>query len=177
MPFNGSDKQNIGLYIPTTQIWDPSVLEEIDVNSAQFKEVLIRMYQNLNLMATTVNLKESGYYQTQEFMTGQLFFNPTSIEVENQRPSFRQVIDFGALPDTATKPVPHNLNLGSFITATRVYGAATLPAPIELIPIPYASTIGDNIEIWIDANNVNIATNSNWSAYTKTIVVIEYLKN
>lgn len=178
MPFNANNPQNIGLYLPTTQIWDPVIIEQYNLSDKdQLKELFVRLYRNLSTMSDTINLKESAYYPQQEFMTSQQFFTGQPNVSNQQRPSFRQTINFGALPDTTTKQIAHNLTLGDYVTATNIYGAATKPASLELIPLPYASTIGDNIELWIDATYVNIATKANWSAYTKTIVVIEYLKN
>jgi hypothetical protein len=168
----------MGLYVPTTQVWDVQQFYDMDVNSPQFKELLVRLYQNLNNIAVALNLKESAYYMTKEFLTGQVFFNPDTNEPEKQRPGYRQVVNFGALPAAGIQPIPHGLTLNAYTTATHIYGAATNPTTTELIPLPYSSTVaGDNIEVWIDATNVNIRVAANWSTYTRCIIVIEYLKS
>jgi hypothetical protein len=47
---------NIGSFVPTSYVWDVARLYEIDVNSDEFKELLVRLYQNLNLIANTGTL-------------------------------------------------------------------------------------------------------------------------
>jgi len=170
-----------GSFVPTTNIWDTAELEDIDVTKPEFIELLIRMYQNLNLLSQVVNSKDSGYYYPQEFVNGQKFFpNPaaaaTSTQSQAARADFRYFLNFGTLPNNTTISVPHGLTLTTITSATRIYGAATNPTAIEFVPIPYASASGNTIELYIDGTNVNITTNSNWSAYTTTYVIFEYLK-
>ena len=49
-----------GLYIPTTSVWDVSEIYSTDVTKPEFKELLVRMYQNLNNMAMATNNKDSS---------------------------------------------------------------------------------------------------------------------
>lgn len=175
---------NVGSFTPTTNVWDTSELEKIDVTKPEFKELLVRLYQNLNLMANVLSTKDSGYYYTNtEFVNGQIFFpNPLLSSRTSSAPiprqDFRVVVIFGALPNATTKSVPHGINVTAMTTFTRIYGAATNPATLNYIPIPYASATGDNVELWIDATNVNIKTNSaTWIGYTITYIIVEYLKN
>lgn len=86
------------------------------------------------------------------------------------------VVDFGALPNTGTKSVPHNITVTGSTIWTRYYATATYPGSSG-IPIPYASpTLANNIEINVDATNVNITTGSDRTAYTTTYVILEYLQ-
>lgn len=168
-----------GLFVPTTNIWDVAELYETDVNSDQFKELLVRLYQNVNNIALSLNIKDSAYYTLNEFVNGQLFF-PSSLSSNATEPQYRQVyrlvINFGALPNAATKSVAHGLSIGSTWTFTRIYGTATNPST-EFIPLPYASpTLNQNISLNVDATNVNVTTAINYSAYTTTYIVLEYLK-
>lgn len=178
MPNNVSDW---GLYIPTTTILDVGILQDVDVNSPDFKELLVRLYQTVNNIAVATNLKTTGYYLTQEFNTGQLLFNTTN-DITNLRSIYRTTINFGALPAAGTKSVAHGIpNIGNPTTysAVKVYGAATDQTTSNFIPIPYSSAtaIADNLELWIDQTNVNIATGGNdYSAYTITYVTFEYVK-
>ena len=55
--------QNIsGAFVPTTFILDVAKIQEVNVNSEEFKELLVRLYQNLNRMSLVLNVKESAYY-------------------------------------------------------------------------------------------------------------------
>jgi hypothetical protein len=171
-----------GAFVNTTNVWDTAELEDIDVTKPEFKELLVRLYQNLNLMANVVNIKDTGYYfNDQEFVNGQQFFSNPSLSSSSSttpapRQVFRVVVNFGALPNNMNKPIAHGIIFTANSTITRLYGAATDPSTPEYVPIPYASASGDDIELYVDGTNVNITTNSNWSAYTITYVIIEYLK-
>lgn len=177
-----ADQSNFGAFVSTTQVWDVARLQEVDVKSPEFKELLVRLYQNINNIATVLNLKDTGYYALTEFINGQLYFNDPSIPLTSvSNPAFRQVfrkvIDFGALPNTATKSVAHGLTITSGFRFTRIYATASDPIGMNYIPIPYASpTDANNIELNVDATNVNIITGSNRTAFTTTYVVLEYVK-
>ena len=68
-----------GAFVPNTFIWDVQQLQQVDLNSPEFKELLVRLYQNLNLMANVINVKETGMYPLEEFNTGNSWFpNPAN---------------------------------------------------------------------------------------------------
>jgi len=92
------------------------------------------------------------------------------------RQVFRQVVNFGALPNNTTKSVVHGIVVNTNTTLTRLYAAASDPVNFDYVPIPYASVAGTPIELYMDSTNVNITTNADWSSYTITYVIIEYLK-
>lgn len=177
-----------GAAVPTSNVWDVTALYDMDVTSPEFKELLIRLYQNLNLMANVLDVKDSGYYDIDEFTNGQLFFpnpNPpagTHI-TPNYRPAIRKVINFGALPNGAVpggliKPVAHNVTFTANCTMTRIYGTATKPvAPYSYIGLDFSSGIlNENIKLWADGTNVYVQTWIDYSMYTRCIIVMEYLK-
>lgn len=181
MPSPFSYPQNTGAFIPTTNVWDVNEVYSAGLDP-KLTELLVRMYQNLNLMATNVNLKDVGYYVLQPFVNGQLYFpNPANSSASPAYPANRQVnrlvINFGALPNAGTKSVPHGLPVNAAWTFTRIYGTATDPNA-QFIPIPYASTtaVANNIELWVDPTNVNVRTAANYSAYTITYIVLEWLQ-
>jgi hypothetical protein len=177
-----ANRGDYGSYIPTTQVWDVSEIYETEVTSPQFKELIVRLYQNINSQSLSVNGKDAGVYDTSEFVNGQTFFpNPTltssSTTTATQRQVFRMVVNFGALPNTGTKTVAHGLTINSGFTFTRIYGTASDPNG-NYIPLPYASpTAVNNIELKVDGTNVTIITGSNRSNFTVTYIVLEYLKS
>lgn len=170
-----------GLFVPTTNIWDVDTLRDIDVTKPEFKELLIRLYQNINNICLTLNLKESGYYFTQEFVNGQVLFpNPAMIDQNLAgRQIFRMVVNFGTLPNATTTSQPHGIDVQDFFTFTRIYGTSTNPVDLTFIPLPYVSSsaVINNIELSADATNVYITTGIDQSAYTTTYIVLEYVKN
>ena len=172
-----------GVFIPTTQIWDIQAIEEMDVNSPEFKELLVRMHQNIGDIANNLNLKDTGYYDTNEYVCGRVYFpnpafNTQTAGYPNFRQVFRKTINFGALPNAGTKSVVHNITIVPSMTFTHIYATANDLTNDIYIPIPFASpTLNQNIKITIDNTNVNITTAINYSSYTICYVVLEYLQN
>ena len=167
---------NPGAFLPTTSVWDVATLSEIDVNSDEFKELLVRLYQNINNIALAVNIRDAGYYDQTEFVNGQLFFpNPALSSTTAQTPTFRQVfrkvINFGALPNSTSKSVAHGIQITSEYTFTRIYGCASDTVARSYIPLPSNTT-----NIVVDATNVTVTTSSNLAAYATTYIILEYIK-
>jgi hypothetical protein len=180
-------QNNPGAFVPTTTVFDVSAIYSTDVNSPEFKELIVRLQQAVNNMSLVLNIKDSGYYTPVEFVNGQLFFpaprtNPIPGQPLSYRQVFRKVINFGALPNNATKSVPHQLLIHDAtnnlkFTFTRIYGAASDLVNNEYIPLPYASSTGDNVELYVTNSDVVVKTSSDWTLYTTTYVILEYLKN
>jgi hypothetical protein len=170
-----------GSQIQQTQVWDLNDIEDSELNGP-LKELFIRLYQNLNGMAMAINGKDTGIYHTDEFVTGKVYpSDPTltsaSTTTPIQRPVYRKVIDFGALPNAGTKTIAHGLTVNSGTTWIQVTGCATDPVGLVGVNIPYSSdTANDSIELWVDNTNVNITTASDWSAYTRCYILVEWLK-
>lgn len=143
------------------------------VGSPEFEDGLNNTYKRI---ADAVNTKEGALYIPTEQSTFQLYFTPA--DPQTLRPTYRMVVDFGALPNTSTKTVAHNIDFTTEFSVTRIYGAATDPVNLVYIPLPYSSpTLANNIELFINGTNVTVTTGSNRSAFTRCTIVIEYLKN
>lgn len=177
-----SNQVNPGNLIQTTFVWNAQEVQNLKVNP-DLKRLLVQLYQNLNQVTLALNAKDTGFYNEQEFLTGQQFFSKpgvssTSQSAPDQRQVFRKVINFGALPDaTLTKSVPHNISLQAGYSFTRIYGCAT--GPSSFIPIPYisVSALANNIELKLDGTNVTIVTGIDRSSYTICYIILEYIKN
>lgn len=146
--------------------------------SGEEQEILYLIAERERMTASIVNLKESGQYENLELLSGQQFFS-TSTGINKPRYTFRKVINFGTLPNAATKSVAHGISVNNNFIFTRIYGIATDQAAPFFIPLPYINTgaPGDSVELWADATNVNIkTTTANYIAYTITYVVLEYIK-
>lgn len=176
-----ANRGDFGAFIPTTQVWDVGEVANVNVNSSAFKELLVRLYQNLNNQAMSINIKDTGYYDTSELVNGQAYFSTETSATSTApvlRQVFRKVINFGALPNAAAKSVAHGITMTDSFIFTRIYGAASKPtAAYSYLPLPYASPVlVNNIELSVDGTNVIITTGSDRTAYTTTYVVLEYLK-
>lgn len=174
----------IGSFLPTTQIFDIENLDNIKLNSPEFKDFLVRLRHIINEMSIVINTKETGIYDLTEFVTGQVWFPDPALssqtsQLPRQRQVFRKSINFGALPNTGTTNVAHGItfpasNTYSFI---KIYGAATDQTGGSYLPLPYASpTAANNIELSVDNTNISITTGSDRTAYTICWVVLEYIK-
>jgi hypothetical protein len=174
---------NYGAFIPTSNVWDVNDIYNIKKIDPQLQELLVRLYQNLNNMALSVNVKDSAFYDNaNEFVNGQQWFpnpalNSASSTNATTRQVYRKVVNFGALPNAATKTVAHGLTINSTYTFTRIYGCASDTTNKVYIPLPYASaTLINNIELKVDATNAIIITAANYASFTTTYVILEYIK-
>lgn len=170
-------------FVPTNYIWDVQQIQKAEVGSPEFKELLVRMYQNIGNIALALNLKDIGQYQQLELINGQQFFsNPAlgnaSQPTQTQRQVYRTVVNFGALPDAAAKSIAHNITCTSGVTFTRIYATASDTTDLLYVPIPYASTTSAmyNIQLDVDSTDVTITTGTDRSNFTVCYVVLEYLK-
>lgn len=170
-----------GAFVPSTNIWDVQQLYQADVNSPEFKELLVRLYQNINNIALVLNIKDTGMYQLSEFVNGQLLFpNPANSSATTAYPAnrqiLRQVYNFGALPNATTKSIPHNIVCTATTTFTRIYATVSDTTGFNYIPIPYVSNSAGSIELNLDSTNINIITTDNRSNFNVCYVVVEYVQ-
>lgn len=128
-------------------------------------------------MVSALNDKDIGQYNTIPTVNGQKWFTPG--DANRERFVYRLVVDFGALPNTATKTVAHNIPTTGNTVFTRIYGTSTDLGATTItaaIPLPFSSTtLNQNIILSVDATNVIITTGIDYSAYTTTYVVLEYI--
>jgi hypothetical protein len=176
---NNNITQTTGSFVPTTNIWDISEIQSVEVDSPDFRDLLVRLYQNINNIAVVLNTKDSGLYYLQPFINGQVFFPDPTIATTSEKPTdrnpLRLVINFGTLPVATTISIPHQIPVNSATIFTKIYATATNPNT-SFIPIPYVDPSGVNpVGLNVDPVNVNITTISDMSAYTICYVVLEYL--
>ncbi len=167
---------NTGSYIPTTNVWDVGQLYEVSVNSPEFKELLVRLYQNVNNIALALNTKVTGYYIEQEFVSGKLFYNPLADPNDplQLRPGFIKTINTGALGAGVTA-VNHNIAVTATFQWMFISGAATNTGTLVGYPLPFAGAAGNNIEVSVTATQVLINNNSGVT-FTDSQVTLEYCK-
>ena len=170
-----------GSFISTTQIWDVSQIYAVDLdNKEHLRELLVRMYINLNLMAIVLNTKDTAYYDTTEFVNGQLLFpNPNYNSQTATQPDFRQifrkVINFGPIALVGLNQQRHGITVTPTTTFTRIYGVANNLTSGSFIPLPFVGiTANENIILSVDDTYVDIFTLMDYSAYTIVYVVLEY---
>lgn len=176
MAFIPNQQINTGFYVPTTNVWEINNISQVDINSDEFRLLLVRLYQNINLITIALNAKDSALYDTQQFVNGQQFFSTNPANPTEFRSCFRLVVNVGPLGPGATTTA-HNLSIQTQWTFTRIYGVATDTSGGNYYPLPWASAAGaTNIELKLDNTNV-VITNNSGVVFSRCIVVVEYLKN
>jgi hypothetical protein len=173
-PYIPSQQINTGSYIPTTNVWDVSRLYEVEVNSSEFKELLVRLYQNVNNIALVLNTKATGYCINEEFVSGKLFFNPASNDPLQLRPGYTKTINTGALGAGITA-INHDIDVTNTFKWMFISGAATDTGTLVGYPISFAGVAGNNIEVTTSATQVIINNNSGVT-FTDSQVTLEYCK-
>jgi len=159
-------------FVPGSVILDASTMFSTDINSDTFKHFIVDLTNAVNTISTIVNIKVSGYYPTNEFITGELYFpSGKSDSSTSLRPKWREVVNnvviFGGLPDTATKGVAHGMTITSSFKLIDIYGAAN-----DYTTPKFRSLSG--LEVGMDATYVYIKTTSNLSNYTDVDVIIKF---
>lgn len=174
-----SQTLNFGAYLPTTSSWEIQQIQASDIDP-KLKEVLIRIYQQMNNISNVVNYKETGIYDTNEFLTGQIYFpivgpaQTNSSEIQ-YRPAFRKSFNIGPLPDTTTFTTPHQLPINDGWIITRIFGTAFQPGGQNSIPLPYPSTTSANIiEVYLTNTVIGIITAADYSSYN-AYITIDYI--
>ena len=177
--------QYLGEYVPSTEIWQ--VIEELsqaNPGSDQFKELIVRLALIINRINIAVNTKETAIYDNlNEFVTSVAFpadpaLSSQTSQTPQQRAGLRKLIIFGALPNAGTKSVAHGIPCTTATAVIRTYGGATNPG-VKYLPLPYVSAtdVAHNIEVNWDTTNVNVITGANYSAYTVSYIILEYLQD
>ena len=178
-----SDFRSVGAFVPTNYIWDIQQLGEINIPQ-DLRELLVRLYQNVNIIAINLNYKDTGIYDTFEFVCGKQYFarpaQSAAIQTDDSfRMVLRLVIDFGQLPNAATKSVAHNLvnEINSNWIFVGVTGTASDTTGFNYINLPYASPVLlNNIELNADGTNVNVITGVNRTNFDTCYITLEYIK-
>jgi hypothetical protein len=175
MPYIPNVASNTGSFVSNTSVWDVSRLYEVDVNSEEFKELLVRLYQNVNNIVLALNDKRTALYLLNEFATSAQYFSTTNNQLM-LRPEYSITFNIGALGAGVTT-VAHGLTIGTTWNFVDIYGAATDNVGHNYYPLPFASASGtNNIELKVNATNI-VITNNSGITFTSCIVTLEYLKN
>lgn len=169
------------VYLPTF-IYDTEQVKEININTPEFKNFLVTLTQTIGDIISAVNYKETGYYPLQEVLSSKLLFNTQTQLLDGRqnlsRNGFRTIVNFGALPNAATKSIAHNIqDIGNTFSFIIIDGCATDPAALTFIKVPFSSpTLNENIKVTVDATNINITTAIDYTSFTTTYIILEYIK-
>lgn len=135
------------------------------------------LVENIKKQANGINARQIGFFLDEEIPMGGQFI-PLASNSQEYRSMLRKVVDFGGLPKTTNKRISHGITVNSDFTLVTLYGSATKPtSTFSAIPIPYSSpTLNENIELSMDASDIIITTDSDYSAYTRCFIIAEYIQ-
>ena len=141
-----------------------------------WEEAKLILTDQILSIVDAINAREISHYNTTELINGQLWFKEN--DPQDFRGVYRKVFDFEALPNNTTKSVAHGITIDANTVVTRIYGTATDPNT-SFIPLPYVDMSGgsNHIQLDMDGTNVNITTDTDYTGYEITYVVVEYIKN
>lgn len=157
---------SLGSFIPTSTFF-PEDFES-------FRTKFLELYRDLS---NTVNVREIGIYDLEEFLTGENWF--TAGNPQKKRKTFRSVYILPATAAGATTNIAHGISaVNTTTTFTAIYGTCVTDV-IDNRPIPYASVtaVNQQIEINVDATNINVINGAGAPNITSGLIVVEYLKN
>ena len=153
-------------FLPTSQVFPEDTSQRLIVLTENFIDI-----------SQAVNIREIGIFETNEELNGQQFFNTTT--PSQKRYAFRKVFVLGALATGASTTIAHSITgVNSTTNFTHIYGTCVTDN-IDNRPIPYASVtnVNEQIEVNVDATNINISNGAAAPNITSGLIVLEYLKN
>ena len=164
-----------------------------------FEEVKDEISERHRLIADQVNAREVALYEPSsdtaptKVLTGQRWWGLTAagvIDSRLKRYAYRSVVDFGALPNMATKSVAHGIpvtaaSAGPPATVgtqfTKIYATANHPTNVhpatKAIQIQFINSTptGDDIELRITSTHVTIkTTTATFAGFDQCYVTLEY---
>ncbi len=151
-----------------------------DTVPEKWEEAREFLVEHLKKISNAVNAREIGWYLDEELISGKSFI-PVPVPMGDASPQqfrtvLRKVIDFGALPNSTIKSVPHGILVNSRFTLIHLYACATDPIGLTSFEIDHAEPATGVTWMYMDATNINIITGSNRTSYTRVFVTIEFIQ-
>ena len=163
---------------PSSQTFE-SYVPVYDAIPDAWEEARPLLVEQMKAHANAINIREIGWLLDEELLSGKQFIPtaPLSGQSDQYRSVLRKVIDFGPLPDNATKTVPHGITFDANFTLIDMWAAATDPVNFVAFNIPFVGqNVPTSIALLMDAINVIITTHDVKSQFTRVFVFIEYIQ-
>lgn len=126
----------------------------------------------LEQIVNSLNSKSGGTYFSQILPTGnKIAIGSKSFDI------LRKTFNFGPLPNNTTKSVAHGITVGDTFRIFNIYLSANDPTDKRYFCTQnYSLTSGNMVRLEIDATNVNVTTNGDYTAYSDCFVIVEYFQ-
>jgi hypothetical protein len=167
-----------GAFVPTNYIWEIQELVQADVNSLAFKELLVRLYQNVNAIALVLNIKTTGQFPLMETVNGNLWFpNPNNSSATPAAPVLRQELQqtYTISNVMGSVTINHMITVTALTTFTDIYGTANDQVGFNYYSIDTTET-ATNISMAVD-NTTIVITNNTGITFTTVYIVLKYLQS
>ena len=138
----------------------------------ELREFLSEQFRRIS---NAVNVREIGWFLNQQLLSGQQFI-PGVNNTQAFRSIFRTVIVFGTLPNATTKSVAHNITVNASFSLINMYLSATDPVNFVGFSLQYWSKASADILLSYSATNIIVTTASDYSAYTTSFVIFEFIQ-
>ena len=152
-----------------------------DKSYEDFRLTFNDVYEEL---AKNINRKDLGYYMPSEMACGQRWYS----DPQDYQTVYRKRVDLyqagvtttpGLNNFTSTNPqtVPHGITITANTVITRLYGVATDPSTL-FIPLPYLDMTGggNHIQLSMDGTNIILRSNYDYSGFTASYVIVEFVQ-
>ena len=120
---------------------------------------------NVSGGGSTLVIQDASIYSTEEQQVGVW---------TDGKPLYQKTIDFGALPNNATKSVAHGISNINHVVM--IEGYATNETQFFPMPFTNNETAGSQVCVYVSKTNVSIRTSVDRSAYTKCFITLQYTK-
>jgi hypothetical protein len=154
---------------------DESYIPVYDTVPEKWEEARVFLNEKLKAISNALDIREIGWFLDEETLTGQQFI-PATTSNQQYQPIFRMVINFGVLPDSSTKSVAHNVEVNELFVLMNLYISATDPSDLIGFSLQYWSVASADIELSYTSTDVVVTTQSDYSNYTTSYVVMEYIQ-
>jgi hypothetical protein len=166
--------QSRSAFVPTNYIWDIQQIQQVDLNSDAGKELLVRLYQNVNNIALALNQKTTGNYDLLESVNSNLYFpNPNNNSSTPASPEKRPELST-TFYKTSLATFNHGITVTAGTTFTKFYGFANDTVGKNYWPL---TASGNNyISVTVSATQVVITNNSGIN-FNVVYITLCYLQN
>ena len=169
-----NQQSSTGNFVQQTPTFDVSRLYQVDVDSDEFKELIVQLAQQVNNVSLSLNNKVSGFYLQEEFVNGNLFFPMVSNSQLDLRPNYTKLIYLTNLPAGITTTA-HSITVDANTSFTAIYGVANDTIGFNYYPFGWSN--GANY-LNVRADNTNVIIDNNTGiTFNKIYVILKYLKN
>ena len=178
---------NKGMFLQENSVIDTGYVNTLEqFKPDDLKQLFIAISEAIDKLNKTVNQKDSALYPLLEFVTGQQFFPDPTLSSTTARPpvarqTTRRTYLFPPLLNAGTQTLAHGIDFNNNVSFVDIWGEANAVGLVkQTVSLPFVSVSGNvvagNIEIYLDAININVTTTGDGTNFTKNYVVVEFLK-